>query len=246
MLQYALLDTIIMINRKENLHMKKRLPVILVIVAIIAIALIYIFTRHTHTFSEATCTTAKICECGEIAGEPLGHTWVDATCTTAKTCSVCNLTEGTPLEHQWIEATTENPKTCELCSLTEGEPLPAKQATVEGYEVTEETTTEDSSEIGSDVELTEDDYKEPLPEETTNEEMSELEKEAEALGTIPEALAEAKKLMEQWAAEDAQKNNTQVDVDYPGMTPASEATEQESNLGKGGELPDHLKGNPFD
>ena len=122
-----------MINRKENLHMKKRLPVILIIMAIIAIALIYIFTRHTRTFAEATCTTAQTCECGEIEGEPLGHTWVDATCTTAKTCSVCNLTEGTPLEHQWIEATTENPKTCKLCGTTEGEPLPTKQGTVEGY-----------------------------------------------------------------------------------------------------------------
>jgi len=146
-------------------------------------------------------------------------------------------------ETRWDEALTKSEAVEFIVNALKSDPsIPtfnAKQGTVEGYEATE-----DSSEIGSDVELTEDDYKEPLPEkeQTPDEEMSELEKEAEALGTTPEALAEAKKLMEQWAEEDAQKNNTQIDVDYPGMTPASEATEQESNLGKGGELPDHLKG----
>ena len=126
--------------------MKKILPVILTIIVIVAVGLIYVFTRHTHEFSEATCETASTCECGEIQGEPLGHTWVEASCENAKTCSVCNKTdgeptghtwvdatcdsaktcsvcgaiEGEPLEHQWLDATTENPKTCELCGLTEG------------------------------------------------------------------------------------------------------------------------------
>lgn len=140
--------------------MKKTLLILLPIVAIIAVAIVFILTRHTHTFVDATCTTAKICECGESEGEPLGHTWTDATCTTAKTCSVCNLTEGTPLEHQWLEATTENPKTCELCGTTEGDPLPAKQGKVEGYSAEEEKELLTGAEI--DIDNIESDEEDPL------------------------------------------------------------------------------------
>lgn len=170
--------------------MKKSLIIILSIIAVIAIALIYIFTRHTHTFAEATCTTAKICECGEIEGEPLGHTWVDAT--------------------------TENPKTCSFCGLTEGEALKydpniptfnAKQGTVEGYEAETkvETVTEDSG-IGTSVELEEDEYQgdNPYDQGTSPSDQQSIEDMAQ-------------QLIADYLKDYAQDN--QVEVDYPGMTP---------------------------
>jgi len=147
--------------------MKKTLIIVLSIIAIIAVVLIYIFTRHTHTFTEPTCTTAGICECGETQGEPIGHTWVDADCSTAKTCSVCNTTEGTPLEHKWLDATIEAPKTCELCGLTEGEPLPTQISAEQGEgeepviieEAAEETVTDGVDSTSTDVILGEGEYK---------------------------------------------------------------------------------------
>lgn len=55
---------------------------------------------HVHVWSDATCTEAQKCECGETQGEALGHTEIDLeavepTCTTAgktagKQCTVCN------------------------------------------------------------------------------------------------------------------------------------------------------------
>ena len=78
---------------------------------------------HVHVFSDATCTEAAKCECGETQGEALGHTWVDATCTAPKTCSVCNATEGEALGHTWVDATCTAPKTCSVCNATEGEAL---------------------------------------------------------------------------------------------------------------------------
>ncbi len=38
-------------------------------------------STHKHTFSEATCTQAQTCSCGEVKGEPLGHDIVDNECT---------------------------------------------------------------------------------------------------------------------------------------------------------------------
>ena len=63
-------------------------------------------TNHTHTWQEATCTTAKTCTaCGLKEGEVLGHNFSEATCTTPKTCLVCGETEGTTIAHttsDWI------------------------------------------------------------------------------------------------------------------------------------------------
>ena len=173
-----------------------------------------------HDFAEASCTQPQTCtKCGETEGEPLEHIWVEATCTEPKQCSVCNLTEGEPLGHTLSEATCIEASKCEVCNIVEGEPL--------GHNFKEADYENPKTCVVCG--LTEG---EPLPEEeTTNEEMSELEKEAEALGTTPEALAEAKKLMEQWAAEDAQKNNTQVDVDYPGMTPGDPSQDGQIVIG---------------
>lgn len=171
--------------------MKKKLLIIIPIIIIIAVAILFILNRHTHTFSEATCTTPQTCECGETQGDTLPHTWVDADCNTAKTCSVCSLTEGMPLEHQWLDATTEFPMTCSLCGLTEGEPLPT-ETTVE------ETTTEDSN-IGTSVELE--------------------EGESQGTSTSDQRSIEemAQQLIADYIREHTQDN--QIEVDIPGGTP---------------------------
>ena len=82
-----------------------------------------VFTTHTHSWSDPTCTEPAKCECGETQGEALGHTWADATCVAPKTCSVCGATEGEALGHTWADATCIAPKTCSVCGATEGEAL---------------------------------------------------------------------------------------------------------------------------
>ncbi len=78
---------------------------------------------HEHTWAEATCTTPKMCECGEVEGEANGHTWIEANCETAKTCSVCEITDGEPLGHTWVDATCTTAKICNTCQEADGEPL---------------------------------------------------------------------------------------------------------------------------
>ena len=80
-------------------------------------------SQHQHTFSEATCTQPKTCECGETEGNPLEHKWGKATCKVLKTCSVCGVTEGEYAEHSWEKATCKAPKTCSVCGKTEGNAL---------------------------------------------------------------------------------------------------------------------------
>ncbi|MBQ2729580.1 MAG: hypothetical protein IJF69_02265 [Clostridia bacterium] len=76
---------------------------------------------HIHNFDEeATCTTAKKCDCGETKGSPRGHKWQKASCTAPKTCKRCKLTEGAPLEHTWLDATCDSAKTCSACKKTVG------------------------------------------------------------------------------------------------------------------------------
>lgn len=76
---------------------------------------------HIHNFDEeATCTTAKKCDCGETKGSPRGHKWQKASCTAPKTCKRCELTEGAPLEHTWLDATCDSAKTCSACKKTVG------------------------------------------------------------------------------------------------------------------------------
>ncbi|MBO5867158.1 MAG: hypothetical protein J6Q55_03830, partial [Clostridia bacterium] len=45
-------------------------------------------TTHTHSFSQATCTTPATCSCGQTQGAALGHT------TTSGTCTRCGVTIG--------------------------------------------------------------------------------------------------------------------------------------------------------
>ena len=63
-------------------------------------------TNHTHTWQEATCTTARTCTgCGLKEGEALGHNFSEATCTTPQTCVSCGETKGMPIAHtesDWI------------------------------------------------------------------------------------------------------------------------------------------------
>lgn len=100
----------------------------------------------------------------------------------------------------------------------------------EPVEIVEETTEEaENSGIGTSVELEEDEYKGDNP---YDQGVSPSDQEA-----IEDM---AQQIIADYLREHAQ--DTQVDVDVPGGTPASEATEQESNLGKGGELPPELQG----
>lgn len=57
---------------------------------------------HTHSYSNATCTTPQKCSCGQTKGSALGHKWQEATCKAPKTCSVCKATEGNIGNHKYI------------------------------------------------------------------------------------------------------------------------------------------------
>lgn len=58
---------------------------------------------HTHSYSDATCTTPQKCSCGQIKGSTLGHKWQEATCKEPKTCSVCKATEGNIGAHKYTK-----------------------------------------------------------------------------------------------------------------------------------------------
>ncbi len=47
-------------------------------------------TEHTHTFSEATCTVPKTCECSATEGSPKGHSYADV--VTAPNCTEAGYT----------------------------------------------------------------------------------------------------------------------------------------------------------
>ena len=80
--------------------------------------------EHTHTWTDATCTTPKVCSgCGTTEGSAKGHQWNNATCTTPKTCGTCGTTSGTALGHSWNNATCTTPKTCGTCGTTSGTAL---------------------------------------------------------------------------------------------------------------------------
>ena len=97
------------INKREELYMKRR-----VLVGILAMVLILLLTgcKCEHEWMAATCAAPKTCQkCGETEGETLPHTWQEATCSAPKTCTVCGATEGEALPHTWQEATCSAPKT---------------------------------------------------------------------------------------------------------------------------------------
>ncbi len=75
---------------------------------------------HTHSYSNATCTSPKKCSCGETSGTMLGHSYSDADCTTPKKCTRCGVTAGTALGHQFSSATCTSPQICSRCGATSG------------------------------------------------------------------------------------------------------------------------------
>ena len=82
------------------------------------------FGTHEHTWTNATCTTAKTCsDCGLTEGEALGHDFDAANCTSPKTCAICDATEGEALGHDMQPATCASASKCSRCSHTEGEAL---------------------------------------------------------------------------------------------------------------------------
>lgn len=66
---------------------------------------------HTHSYSNATCTSPKKCSCGKTSGSMLGHNYSDATCTSPKKCTRCSSTEGTALGHKYDKGV------CTICKV---------------------------------------------------------------------------------------------------------------------------------
>lgn len=231
--------------------MKKIIPIIIIIALIIIGGFIFIFTRHTHTFSEATCETAPTCECGEINGAPLGHNWQDVTCIEAMTCSVCGITEGEPLNHNWLDATEDSPKTCELCGATDGEPL-AKLGTVDGYEAPIEDTNTDEGSTGSADGIPEDKYQGDIPEPSgkMNTDLTELDRML-ADGEISQELydmlkPEIEKALEEMKNKPTPTNPT-LDIEDPLADKPKHDPSQDGQhvFDPNKELPPELQGNPF-
>ena len=81
--------------------------------------------EHTHTFSEATCTTPATCECGATEGEALGHSYESEvtapTCTEAGyttytcTCGDTYTADEVPASHSYTSETTA---TCTTAGVT--------------------------------------------------------------------------------------------------------------------------------
>ncbi len=112
----------------------------------------YYFASCEHSFTEADCTNAAVCEsCGFVNGLPKGHTlklyncttggactvcgvdvapsnllhsFIPATCVMPRTCIDCNQTRGTVNDsHLYTAATCTQPKICDRCHKSEGKPL---------------------------------------------------------------------------------------------------------------------------
>ena len=74
---------------------------------------------HTHTWSDATCTEAQKCECGEEQGTALGHNFAEGACTV---CSAPDPDYVAPHTHTWSDATCTEAQKCE-CGEQQGEAL---------------------------------------------------------------------------------------------------------------------------
>ena len=80
-------------------------------------------SSHIHSYSNATCTSPKKCNCGATAGTELGHQFSSATCTSPQICNRCGTVTGTALGHSYLIANCISPKTCTRCGQTSGNAL---------------------------------------------------------------------------------------------------------------------------
>lgn len=88
-------------------------------------------STHTHSYSNATCTSPKKCYCGATSGKALGHQFSSATCTSPKTCSKCGTTNGSALGHNYVN------NKCSRCGKTDPDSLPVglnKLFLIDSYE----------------------------------------------------------------------------------------------------------------
>lgn len=76
--------------------------------------------KHTHSWSKATCTEPKKCECGETSGKALGHNFSNGKCSR---CGTTDPNYQPPHTHNWSNATCTSPKTCTSCGQTSGSAL---------------------------------------------------------------------------------------------------------------------------
>lgn len=95
---------------------------------------------HTHSWSQATCTSPATCGCGATNGSALGHNWSQATCTSPSTCSRCGATNGSALGHNF----GNNNQTCSNCGVNN----PNYQAPhTHNWSTKSWTTTEETQEL---------------------------------------------------------------------------------------------------
>lgn len=73
---------------------------------------------HAHSYSDATCTSAKKCACGATEGEALGHDYSDANCTEPKKCIRCAVESGSAQGHNYVNYI------CSRCGAQDPEGLP--------------------------------------------------------------------------------------------------------------------------
>ena len=78
---------------------------------------------HTHSYSDATCTSPPKCSCGATIGIAIGHQFASATCTSPQICSRCGVINGNALGHNYSDANCISPKTCIRCGNTQGSAL---------------------------------------------------------------------------------------------------------------------------
>ncbi len=76
---YAIIHGVVKKHERKQTTMKKLKALALVSIVFVILILAFVScdgNDHTHTFSDATCTAPKTCECGATEGEALGHTVV--------------------------------------------------------------------------------------------------------------------------------------------------------------------------
>lgn len=74
-----------------------------------------------HSFTEATCTKASVCEhCNSVSEEALGHEYTELTCTANSVCKTCGDIKEKATGHNFVDATCDEPSHCTKCGETLG------------------------------------------------------------------------------------------------------------------------------